>query len=48
MEPIIVNGNLMETGLLDAMVEGALDGLCLLTADGVILRPIASRSRCST
>jgi PAS domain S-box-containing protein len=38
MEPIIVNGNLMETGLLDAMVEGALDGLCLLTADGIILK----------
>src|SRR5258705_11004580 len=28
----------METGLLDAMVEGALDGLCLLTVDGVILK----------
>ena len=38
MEPIIVNGNGTETGLLDAMVEGALDGLCLLTADGVILK----------
>jgi len=33
-----VNGNGTETGLLDAMVEGALDGLCLLTADGVILK----------
>jgi PAS domain S-box-containing protein len=38
MEPIIVNGNGTETGLLDAMVEGALDGLCLLTADGIILK----------
>ena len=38
MERLIVNGNVMETGLLDAMVEGALDGLCLLTADGVILK----------
>ena len=33
-----MNGNGTETGLLDAMVEGALDGLCLLTADGVILK----------
>lgn len=38
MEPVIVNGNRIEVGLLDAMVEGALDGLCLLTADGVILK----------
>ena len=38
MEPIIVNMNVMETGLLDAMVEAALDGLCLLAADGVILK----------
>lgn len=28
----------METDLLDAMIEGALDGLCLLSADGVMLR----------
>jgi PAS domain S-box-containing protein len=33
-----VNGSATDPGLLDAMVEGALDGLCLLTADGVILK----------
>jgi PAS domain-containing protein len=29
---------MIDAGLLDAMVEGALDGLCLLTADGIILK----------
>jgi PAS domain S-box-containing protein len=29
---------MIEAGLLDAMLEGALDGLCLLTADGFILK----------
>jgi PAS domain S-box-containing protein len=38
MEPFNVSGSAMDPGLLDAMVEGALDGLCLLTVDGVILK----------
>ena len=38
MVPVNVSGNMIDAGLLDAMVEGALDGLCLLTAEGIILK----------
>ena len=37
-EPITVNRSATDPSLLDAMIEGALDGLCLLAADGVVLK----------
>jgi PAS domain S-box-containing protein len=37
-EPATMNGSSTDASLLDAMVEGSLDGLCLLTAEGVILK----------
>jgi PAS domain S-box-containing protein len=33
-----MTGRGIDTSLLDAMVQGSLDGLCLLTADGVLIK----------
>jgi PAS domain S-box-containing protein len=37
-ELLAVMGSAMDAGLLDAVVEGSIDGVCLLTADGAVLK----------